>query len=255
MLDEHSRLGLLALFALLQGVVWLAHRAGKRRHRPDAPALATEASSALLALLGLLLAFTVSMSVSRFEQRKALVIEEANAIGTAALRTQLLPAPFAEQSAALFREYVIGRLRWGEAARDASVEAELAAADARRHRALWAHAVAAGEVRPGPAHALYVSALNAVIDVQAARVHARMNRVPESVTFLLAGVALLALAVASAIAGGNGARRARDFHALALAIWLVIALIVDLDQPRRGWVRVSQDALRAAADGLDAPPH
>jgi hypothetical protein len=254
MLDEHSRLALLALFALLQGAVWLAHRAGRRRYRADAPTLATEASSALLALLGLLLAFTVSMSVSRFEERKALVIEEANAIGTAALRTQLLPAPFAEESAALFREYATGRLRWGEATRDARVEAELAAADAQRHRALWVHAVAAGEARPGPAHALYVAALNAVIDVQAERVHARGNRVPESVIFLLACVALLALAVAGAIAGRNGARSARDFHALAFAIWLVIALIVDLDQPRRGWVRVSQESLRAAADGLGAPP-
>ena len=64
------------------------------------------------------------MSVSRFEARKLLVIEEANAIGTAALRTGLLAEPFAERSAALLREYTAGRLRWGNAARTASVERE-----------------------------------------------------------------------------------------------------------------------------------
>ncbi len=250
MLDEHARLSLLALFALLQGVVWLAHRSGRRRARAGDAPLPTEASSALLALLGLLLAFTVSMAVGRFEARKQLVIAEANAIGTAALRTQLLPAPHAAESRALLRDYAAQRVRWGEAARTEATEREVEAADARIQRALWSHAIAAAALRPDPQHALYVAALNEVIDVQAERIHARANRVPESVILLLATVGMLALAVAARLHGRNGARGALDYHALALAVWLVIALIVDLDQPRRGWVQVDQASLRAAADAL-----
>jgi hypothetical protein len=253
-LDQHSGSILIALLAFLQGVVWCGHRFGKRRHQAEAPALGTDASTALLALLGLLLAFTVSMAVTRFEARKALVIEEANAIGTAALRAELLPPPFAQQARSWFREYAAGRVAWGAAARTAEIEARIEAEDVRLHRALWASAIAAGEARRDPQHALYVDALNAVIDVEAARVNARENRVPETVIALLAAVATLALALSAFLSGRNGARRALDFHALALAIWLVIALVLDLDQPRRGWVQVSQAPLAAVAAALAAEP-
>jgi hypothetical protein len=253
-IDEHSHLALVGLLSSLLLTVWLAHRIGARAHAPGKAALATEASSSLLALLSLLLAFSVSLSVSRFEARRQLVIEEANAIGTAALRTRLLPEPFAAQSAVIFREYAAGRARWGEAPRGSGVEGEIERADAALHRELWARAITAAEVRRDPQHALYVASLNDVIDTQAERVHARNNRVPETVLYLLASVGLLALAVASYIAARNGAPGARGFHVLAGAIWLVIALIIDLDQPRRGWITISQEPLHAVAASLGERP-
>lgn len=252
MIDDHSRVALFILLVSLGSTVWLAHRAGSRAHGPGAPALATDASSALLALLGLLLAFTVSLSVSRFESRRQLVIEEANAIGTAALRTQLLAEPFATKSARLLREYTANRVRWGEATREAAVEAEAEAVDASLQAQLWKLAIAAGEGRRDPQHALYIAALNAVVDIHGERVYARNLRVPETVFSLLAAVAMLALGVASYVGGRNGARRARDFHALAVAVWLVIGLVIDLDQPRRGWITISQAPLAALAESLQA---
>ena len=192
------------------------------------------------------------MAVSRFDARKQLVIEEANAIGTAALRTELLPQPFAAESAALFREYVAGRLRWSEAARGAPIQAEQARADVALHARLWRLAIASAEVRRDDQHAIYIEALNAVIDIHAERTNLRSNRVPDAVLVLLAIIAALAVGVAGGVQGRSGSSSARDLHALTFAVWLVIALIVDLDQPRRGFIQVSQAPLAQLADALGA---
>lgn len=250
MIDEYSRLALGVLLAAVHASVWLAHRLGRRARGAGAESVPTDGASALVALLGLLLAFTVSMAVARFEARKQLVVAEANAIGTAALRAQLLPEPLAQESAPLFREYVAGRLRWSEAPRDAPLQAQQERADAALHARLWELAIAAGDAPRDEQHALYVAALNELIDVHSERVHGRTNRVPETVLLLLAAIAVIALAVVGAIHGRNGTRRARDLHALAFSIWLVILLIVDLDQPRRGFIQVGQAPLAALAETL-----
>jgi hypothetical protein len=240
---------LFALLAALLACTELGHRLGRRMGADAAHAVPSEAAGALLAMLGLLLGFTVSMAESRFDARKHLVIDEANAIGTALLRTRLLPEPLAMPSEALLRRYLAGRIRWGQEAGDAATQAALARADAQIHAQLWELATAAAAERPSATTSLYVNALNQVIDLQAERAHMRANRVPQTVLYLLAVIALIATGVHSLSVGHTG-KRSAPLHALAFAAWLVFLLIVDLDQPRRGWIQVSQEPLVQLRAGI-----
>jgi hypothetical protein len=241
-----------AVFGLLLAMLActeVGHRVGRRTGSDASRAVPTDVAGALLGMLGLLLGFTVSMAETRFDARKHLVIEEANAIGTALLRTELLPAPLDAQSRALLVGYLGGRIRWGEQAGDAVRQAELARTDAKIHEKLWRLATAAVAERPTATTALYVNALNQVIDLQAERAHVRANRIPHTVFALLAVIALIAT-FALAVSMGHSGKRSVSLHALALATWLVFLLIVDLDQPRRGWIQVSQEPLAALLASL-----
>ena len=198
----------------------------------------------MLALLGLLLGFSVSLAVDRFDARKQLVIEEANAIGTAELRARLLPEPASSQSRALYAQYLDRRLEWGEAAGDEASQRRLASEAGEIQARLWRLALDGAASTPAPIVTFYAGALNEVIDREAERAQMRLNRVPETVLLLLAATTLLANALFAGVLGRNARKRTLDLHALAFATWLVIALIVDLDQPRRGWVQISQEPLR-----------
>ncbi len=107
---------------------------------------------------------------------------------------------------------------------------------------MWTLATAAAQQAPNATTSLYVNALNQVIDLAAERAHMRANRVPQTVIYLLAVIALIAT-TAHAVSVGHGGRRSIPLHVLAFATWLVFLLIVDLDQPRRGWIQVSQEPL------------
>ncbi|HEU4427787.1 MAG TPA: hypothetical protein VFT98_03450 [Myxococcota bacterium] len=143
-------------------------------------------------------------------------------------------------------------MRRGDLPRSSPLEASLLGSDQRVQRELWERAIAASEARRDPHGALYIASLNEVIDIQEERVNVRANRVPETVLYVLAGLSLLALTVASATYGSNGMRGRRDLHLLAFAVWLVIWLIVDLDQPRRGWVQISQSPMHRLLASLVA---
>ena len=100
--------GLLLTLAFSAG---LGHRLGRRLGADAEHGVPGDVAGALMGMLALLLGFTVSMAEARFDARKHLVIEEANAIGTALLRTELLPPPLSEQSRALLVRYLGGRVR------------------------------------------------------------------------------------------------------------------------------------------------
>jgi len=240
----HSVASLAGLFVALHVAVELAWRAGLRRRGAREDEISTEPAGAMLALLGLLLGFSVSLAVDRFDARKQLVIEEANAIGTAELRARLLPEPASSQSRALYAQYLDRRLEWGEAAGDEASQRRLASEAGEIQARLWRLALDGAASTPAPIVTFYAGALNEVIDREAERAQMRLNRVPETVLLLLAATTLLANALFAGVLGRNARKRTLDLHALAFATWLVIALIVDLDQPRRGWVQISQEPLR-----------
>ena len=183
------------------------------------------------------------MAVDRFDTRKQLVIDEANAIGTAELRARLLPEAARARSRALFDAYLDRRVHWGEEAGDEATQGRLAREAIDYQNQLWQVAVEVGTSTPTPISALYESALNHMIDVAAARAHVRANRIPETVLLLVATTALLANGLFAGVLGRNRKKNRLDLHMLAFATWLVLALIVDLDRPRRGWVQVSQEPL------------
>ena len=170
------------------------YRLGKfRRARSDqekeAPVGAIVAAT--LGLLAFMLAFTFGLAASRFDARRMIVLDEANAIGTANLRAGLLPEPHRSAIRQLFREYVDVRL---EAVNPAAVE-EAIAKSGEMHRALWSQAseLAAQDNR-SIVTGLFVQSLNEVIDLHAKRVMFGLhNRIPELVWLVLYFMAIVSM--------------------------------------------------------------
>ena len=150
--------------------------------------------AAILGLLALMISFTFAMALSRFDARREAVLNEANAIGTTALRARLLPAPHNSQCLTLLREYVRVRL---DITRRNPPAAELAAAIKRSNEIqemLWQQtkAVAADDKGLVPT-GLFIVALNQMIDIQEQRLTAVRNRVPNIVILSLYGIAAVAM--------------------------------------------------------------
>ncbi len=122
---DYPFIALFTLLVAMHACTEVGVRVGRRTHADAAHAIPADVAGALLGMLGLRLGFTVSIAETRFDARKHLVIEEANAIGTAALRTTLLPTPLGAQSEALLVRYLDLRIRWGEEAGDAATQAKL----------------------------------------------------------------------------------------------------------------------------------
>ena len=183
----------------------------------------------ILGVLGLLLGFTMSMAVTRFEVRKQLVLEEAKAIGTAHLRTQLLPAVEGKEIADLLRAYTNVRVP-PEGRRDTYEQIAAARQEsARLQDAFWQRAVAYGQKDPNPVRAgLLLQSLNEVIDLDGARWMAFQNHVPETVIYVITVVSLLAAVVARYAFGLGGVRQRFSICILSLAITLVLTVIIDL---------------------------
>ena len=158
----------------------------------------------LLGLLGLLLAFTFGMAGQRFDWRKTLVVEEANAIGTAWLRIDLIPEPQATQARIVLRDYTQARLDIATTAKrsEGIVRSEKLQGD------LWRITAAAAASSPTPTVALFVSAVNEVIDMHGRRVQAALrNPIPPTIFATLYAVAILVLLV-TGYPGGSPAIRA-----------------------------------------------
>jgi hypothetical protein len=198
----------------------------------------------ILAVLSLLLGFTLSMSVNRFEARKQLVLAEANAIETSSLRTRILPAPEAAEIANLLREYVDLRLQYADGREDLHQLLATREQAIRLQNEFWTRAVAYGQKSPNsPSSGLLLQSLNETIDLESARWMAIQNHVPRPVIFVNCIVAFLATILVGYGFGREGRRQAFSTSMLVLAITVVLAVIVDLDQPRQGLIRVSQQPL------------
>ena len=209
---------------------------------------------ALLGIVGLLLAFGLSLAVSRYESRRANVVSEANAIGTAYLRAQTLAEPMRSRSLHLLVRYTRTAVELSTRVPGSTVAREAAAREGRIQRLLWAPAATALEGSPtASAPRLYVEALNEMFDNETVRVAALSNRVPTAVfvlELLGSAFALGLLAAFLAIAG-------RGELAVVLAAGLVAFLLLvtaDLDRPTRGLIRVPDSALTDQLASMTLPP-
>lgn len=208
---------------------------------------------ALLGLVGLILAFSLSMAVGRYEERRTEVVAEANDIGTTYLRAQTLPDPARASSLSLLKRYAAIEIKLSHARPNSAAERALIASGSDLQRQLWSLAVGALRAEPtASAPRLYVESLNAMIDAQTSRVAALRNRVPNGVLVvevLGAGtaLALMALYVAVAIRG-------RGQAAVALATLFTALLLVvtfDLDRPTRGFISISDAPLTQLAASMN----
>lgn len=241
------------------GVVEAGFRLGLH-HRDPADdtnkAHITALQTALLGLLALLLGFTFAMAVSRFETRKSLVLEEANAVGKTQWRSQLLPPAHSQKIAGLLREYVAARIDFHLATGDDKRLQAATATASNIERQIWADAAALEAEDPHSSPTLlFVQSINDMIDVNEKRRVALENHVPEPVHHLLFFVAAGALGFIAYGCGLTGRRRLISTGLFAALIAFVLTFILDIDQPRSGLIQVSQESMIRLAERLsqDSP--
>jgi hypothetical protein len=195
----------------------------------------------LLGLMAFLLAITMGMAADRFDTRRGLVLEEANAIGTAYLRAGYQPEPQREQVRELLREYTELRIATSDRARlAANIERS-----AEIHGDLWAiveELVATTD--NNDLLGLFVEVINEVIDLHESRVVAGVYaRVPETVLLLLLAGSTLTVGIVGYSAGLTLRRSVVSAVVLVVALSAVTVLVVDLDRPQDGILQVSQQPL------------
>jgi hypothetical protein len=240
-----------ALFVGMLATFEAGRRIGVARLRRDPEGLikgAGAAEGAVFALLGLLLAFTFSGAASRFEARRFYIDTEANAIGTAYLRLDLLPDEAQAPLRDLFRRYADNRATVYQGADIDATKVKLAESAALQME-IWKQAVAACRLPGVPSHApmLLLPALNEMIDITATRVTASTNHPPVIIYLLLAALSLIGAMLVGYGTSPNKDRSLLHQGTFALVTALAIYVIVDLDYPRLGLIRVDA-ADRALVD-------
>jgi hypothetical protein len=235
----------LGLFVILVTAARVGYWSGLRaRDDQMERSRATAWQTALLALAGLLIGFTFSMAETRFAGRKQLVLAEANSIGTAYLRTRMLPDPEGEELRALFRQYVDARLAFVKAGSDRErIDETLRVSSALEGR-IWSEAVAVGRAQPQSLMiSLLVQATNDMFDAGTAHVAAVESPLPPAVFAVL----VIATAAAMAAVGfGCGLEKRTSPHGmivLPVLLGIVILLVFDLANPRLGFMRVHDPVL------------
>jgi len=192
---------------------------------------------ATLTLLALLIGFTLSMAVGRFDQRKNYEEEEANAIGTEFVRAELLGAPHTAQVRALLTQYLQLRIEYYET-RDSRELADINARTNALESQLWASVREAAMAQPNPVTALAVAGMNDVLNTQGYTQAAWLNRIPVSAWALM-----IVIAFFSNLMQGYGVRGATGRHVLLfvlpVTVSLSMTLIADIDSPRGGLIRVA----------------
>lgn len=236
-----------AFFILMLVATDVGFRFGRRSETRTPDKTKSQISAvedAILGILALLLGFTMFTAVSRFDARKQLVLDEANSIGTSLRRTELLSAPDGSEIATLLHQYIDVRVQYGTSGNDLARLDALRMQTSRLQNEIWSRAVAYGQKSPDPVRVgLLLQSLNQVIDLESARKMAFENPVPESVIYVNCIVGLLAIMLVGYTFGLHGRRQIFSTFVLTLAITLVLALIIDMDRPRSGFIRVSQQPM------------
>jgi ABC-type multidrug transport system fused ATPase/permease subunit len=248
-------LPLWAFFIVILLVVLLSvecgYRLGKyRRNRQEKEAPVGTMVGATLGLLAFILAFTFGMAAARFDARRQVLLDEANAIGTTYLRAGMLPER-GEQIRVLLRDYVSARI----AAVQSGNIAEGIQRSENIQQQVWSEAEAVGRKNPNSiVVGLFVQSLHEMIDLHAKRLQAGVrSRIPGPIWLGLFAVAILSLTAMGYLEGLTGTRRSLAVIAVAIAFSVVIELIADLDRPQEGVLRVSQRALLDVQRSMNAP--
>lgn len=234
------------MFLLLMLATWeTGHWLGlKSRIDEKTKSAIPTVAGAILGVLGLLLAFTMSMAVTRYDTRRHLVLEEANAIRTAYLRTQLLPRPESTELQDLLRQYAEVRLRIAQAGRDAQTLQQGREEAEQLQRQLWSRAAAFAEKEQRSVTArLLLRSLNNMFDLKTGRWVAFIGRVPENVIYVNAVIGLLAALMLGYGFGMAGRHRPLYEALLIVSVTLVLAVIINLDDPRSRAIRDSQQPM------------
>ena len=237
------------LFAALIGASFLGFRAGRyfsRRGRAALQAQVQTIEAAMLTLLGLLLAFTFSIAASRFDSRKQVSLQEANAIGTAFLRTSLMPPSESRAHLRqLFRQYVDVRLDVYTHYLDQKSRMVQSQRVGDLQRDMWNIVAASSRDQPSNiAVTLLVQAVNEMIDLAETQATLFENHVPENILIFLFSLSIVVIGVVSYMNGLSLDKQPSLMILLAGIIAMTIFLLIDLDRPLRGLIRVAPASIQ-----------
>jgi hypothetical protein len=204
--------------------------------------------AAILTLLGLIIGFSFSMAITRYDQRKNLEETEANAIGTEYVRADLLPAADAPRVRALLENYLDQRVLFYKT-RDDRQLGQIDAATAQLETGLWSAVQAPAAAQPTPIVTIAVTGMNDVLNSNGHTQAAWLNRIPIAAWGLMA-----AIAICCNLLIGYGARGGEARTMLLLVLPLIVSisfcLIADIDSPRGGIVRVRPQNLISLSQSL-----
>lgn len=211
----------------------------------DIKALTGSVQASILGLLALLLGFTFSMSMQRFDNRSMALIDEANAIGSAVLRVELLPKNQQESARALFKDYIELRVAAGKL--DITQRSERQKYQqhiTELQNKLWHIAVTATQEDPrSVTTGAFIKSLNDAFDSQVKRGAILQAHVPEPILLLLFFVFVSSISMMGYSSGLSGKRLTVPVMLVSLLIALIVFIIIDLDRPRRGIITVNQSAM------------
>ena len=242
---------------IVAGLVLIAAETGfllarRRDHPAEDDSSFGVVQGAAYALVGLLLGFSFSLAVSRYDTRRATVVKEANAIEVTALRADLLAPVASQQLTGLLRQYVVARIAFSRDIANVSERSRDEAQTLRLQDRMWTVVRdAAQRNAQSTTVPLVIEALNETIDEATDQTAALTATIPESVIAVL--VLLVLIAVGMMGYGLGKAKRRRPFISLLLAAMfaLVIATILDLDRPQQGLITVSLQPLTDLQARLD----
>jgi hypothetical protein len=241
------------VLAILMVAAWrLGFKLGENLRESERKARWSKFDDASLALLGLLIAFTFGMSISRHDDRRTMVIRDGNAIGDFYTCASLLDEPVRSQLQTLIREYTELRLN---ASRKIETQQHLEQAIKQSQQmqdqmtVLVAQALRQGTTIAVP----LTNTLNELISVNAERVGAIENRLPASIAVLLIISSLVATMLVGREQGFENTSETAATLSFILMVTLAVYVTLDLNQPQRGMVTVSQAPIARVLSTMNAP--
>jgi hypothetical protein len=246
----------LILFAIVVGTTAVGLLVGRslRSHADTLKEPYGALQAALLGVVGLILAFGLTMAVGRYETRRTAVVDDANAIGTAYLRAQTIAEPQRSESLALMRRYTDTDLLLAHSIPNGRAASAAVAEGSLIQRRLWNLAGQALDRAPNAsATRLYVDSLNTMIDMQTVRVASLNDRIPTEVLTLEIVGAALALGLLALYLAIVGRGPVTVIFAAALVTMLLLVTF-DLDRPVRGLITVPSAPLDSLRTSMALPP-
>lgn len=214
----------------------------------EEPSTLGQISGGLIGMWAFVLAFTFSIVANQYKSRKDLVMDEANAVGTLYLRTDLIPSENAQPLKKDLIEYVKIRL---EAINQKNIQQSIAASVEIQNN-LWDNVARLSVANPNTNTSLLTQALNEVIDIHEKRVYAGLNmRIPSSIWLTLFIISFLATLTIGLQAGFNKSRRLLLIVPLIMAFASLTTLIVDLNKPQSGSIKIDQQPIQSLLKSME----
>lgn len=226
---------------------FLAGKLVQRNTDSEIKILTGSVQASILGLLALILGFSFSLSMQRYDDRSHALIAEANSIGTAVLRAQLLPTKYQSEVEYLLKEYIELRIKMSEINLTKIAEREKFNKKVNIvQNKLWLLATSAAEENPNPVTSgAFISSLNDLIDKQGRR-NAFLNlHVPEVVLLVLFAIFVAASGILGYSSGLSGKRIMIPIVLISFLVSMIVFIIIDLDRPKRGLIQIDQSPLLA----------